>query len=296
MSVRAILTFTLILVTSLQGCISDQSNVQASHSGFLKPAKHTDGVIVFIHGLFGDAESTWKNKTTGAFWPNLVSEDPAFAGDDIFLVGYGSPYVKTSSNIEEIAQRVLQQITDSRVLEYKKIYLITHSMGGLIAKRIITALNRPSTVDQLRRIRAIVYLSTPTQGAPLADIASWISMNPQLKDLSPSDFSTFLQSLENDWQQLLRERDRAHENYPLSFCAYETQPTGLFHVVSRLYSTTRCDNTSYAIDLDHVDIVKPSDINTDPYPWVRARIEEANHPNEPSRIEAKTPSPKTSSP
>lgn len=41
-------------------------------------------------------------------------------------------------------------------------------------------------------------------------------MNPQLKNMQPSDFNAFLQVLEHDWQSLLRERDFQRDSYPQS--------------------------------------------------------------------------------
>jgi pimeloyl-ACP methyl ester carboxylesterase len=241
----------------------------------LRSLKKADAVIVFIHGVFG-SESTWRNPGAKMSWPELIANDPEFASADIFLANYGSPYLRQSSNIEEIAQRLLQQFSDNGVFNHTRIYFIVHSMGGLIAKRILTSLNTPSRVGDLRRVRAILYLSTPAQGAPTADIAAFITMNPQLKDMEPADLNTFLQTLENSWNDLLRERDRVREVYPRAFCAYETLPTAGIRIVNRVYSNSRCDNNPYAMDFDHSDIVKPIDDKTDPYAWAKARIGESD--------------------
>jgi tetratricopeptide (TPR) repeat protein len=138
--------------------------------------------------------------------------------------------------------------------------------------------------DELRRVRAVLFLSTPAQGAPIADVASWLSMNPQLKDLRPSDFNTLLQVFENDWSDVMRARDRLRESYPQAYCAYETLPTNGVRVVTRLYATSRCDNTPYGMDYDHSGIVKPADQASDPYPWAKARFQQADKLAEFSQI------------
>jgi pimeloyl-ACP methyl ester carboxylesterase len=247
-----------------------------SGSYFVHQTSGSSGVIIFIHGVFGGADGTWRNEYTGAYWPELVARDPDFAVDDVYVVSYLTPILKHASNIEEISQRVLQQLDDRGLLNYNRIYFVAHSMGGLIVKRILVSLDKPSRIDQLHHVRAALLISTPSQGAPIAALGAWLSMNPQLKDMAPADFNTFLQALENDWQSMLRERDRAHQNYPQAFCAYETQATGRFRIVTRVYQATRCDNTPYAMDYNHVQVVKPRDINSDPYPWAKARIREAD--------------------
>jgi tetratricopeptide (TPR) repeat protein len=100
-------------------------------------------------------------------------------------------------------------------------------------------------------------------------------LNPQLKGLKPADLNAFLQSLENQWQNVLRDRDQAGHLFPQSYCAYETKPTFGTMIVSRVYATTRCDLTPFPIDQNHLDIVKPSDGKDDSYVWAKARIQDA---------------------
>ncbi len=239
---------------------------------FVRNAGH-EKLVVFIHGVLGDGDSTWRNAETGAYWPEMIRQDREFQDFDIYVVNYESTLVARASTIEEIAQRELQRLRDRKVFaRYRQIYFITHSMGGLVAKRILIDLNRPPEVENLRRVRAVLYISTPAQGATIADLASWISLNPQLGDMRPADLNAFLQSLENQWQNLLRDRDVAQAVFPLAFCAYETKLTHGIMVVSRVYAATRCDENAYPVDLSHSDIVKPRDVSADPYPWTRARI------------------------
>jgi hypothetical protein len=100
-------------------------------------------------------------------------------------------------------------------------------MGGLVAKRMLTELNRPNcdALDKLEWVKGVIFLSSPAQGARLAEYTSWLSINPQFKGMEPADLNTFLQALEDDWQNLLRDRDKLGVPGPQSFCAYETLPT-----------------------------------------------------------------------
>jgi len=275
----AALLFVFISLNA--GCVTIPPRAAAPQpltleSHFVSRLPGVNGVIIFVHGVFGDANGTWRNNDTNAYWPELVAKDNDFVSDNVYVVSYPTPLIGHASNIEETAQRVFQQLDDQGLLKYERIYFITHSMGGLIVKRLLDNLDIPSRIADLRRIRAVLLISTPSQGAPIAALATWLSMNPQFKDMKPADFNTFLQSLENNWIRMLLERDRAHADYPQIFCAYETQPTRGFTIVSHVYANTRCDNIPYPMNYNHVQIVKPRDVEHDPYPWAKARLQEAD--------------------
>ena len=92
-------------------------------------------------------------------------------------------------------------------------------------------------------------------------------MNPQLRNMPKADLDSFMQSLENDWQNRLRMRDS--RRLPRSYCAYETKPTYRVMIVPRSSAATICDANPIAIDEDHIDIVKPLNREADTYVWAR---------------------------
>ena len=227
-------------------------------------------LIVFVHGVFGDPSLTWTNRS-GVSWPDLIKDDERFRDFTVAAYRYDTPFLHRTSSIEEIAARLLRQLEDEGVFrKYNEIYFIAHSMGGLVVKRVLVDLNRPTQTAKLRKIKAVLFISTPAQGAEMAEVGSWLSVNPQLRDMQPADFNTFLQTLENQWQNLLR--DRRSELSPQSFCAHETKPTHGIMIVSRVYAATLCDQNSFPVDEDHANIVKPSGTESDIYVWARARI------------------------
>ncbi|HWQ70620.1 MAG TPA: hypothetical protein VN494_11845 [Patescibacteria group bacterium] len=265
----------LALTLSLTAACSGTFQRGATPSVFVRNTGQ-ENLIVFFHGVLGDAESTWRNPETGAYWPEMITRDADFNAFDVYVLNYESPFIARTSTIEEIAQRALQQLRDRNIfVRYKQIFFVTHSMGGLVAKRLLVELNRPTEVDNLRRVRAVLYISTPAQGAQIAELGKWLSLNPQFKDMEPADLNSFLQALDNQWQNLIRDRDTTGALFPKSYCAYETKPTHGIMIVSRVYAATRCDLLPYAIDLDHIAIAKPASDQVDPYTWSKARIFEA---------------------
>jgi len=204
---------------------------------------------------------------------DLVKEDSEFPGFSVATIQYYTPLFERASTIVEVADRILGRLRDQRVFRnYNEIYFIAHSMGGLLVKRMLVDLNRQNHEEDFRRIRAVLYVATPAQGSTLAELASWFSMNPQLRNMPRADLDAFMQSLENDWQNLLRMRDS--RRLPRSYCAYETQPTYSVMIVLRSSAATFCDANPIAIDADHIDIVKPLDRQADIYVWARSRIQD----------------------
>lgn len=261
---------------SLQGCAyikKPPPEVRTEAGDFTKKTDSNKKVIVFIHGVLGNKDSTWRNSVTGAYWPTLVGGDPEMADTDVYVAGYYSPLLGSASNLEELSNRMFDQFERKGIFNYDQVYIIAHSMGGLIAKRILIKLNTPLKVEKLRHVAALLTFSTPSLGATIAELGSWISSNPQFQDMRPVDVNTFLQAVEADWNTLLIERDHTNVFTPRAYSAYETQPFARFTViVNNFYAATRSDENPYAIDLDHSEIVKPASREADQYSWTKAHI------------------------
>ena len=248
--------------------------LQPSHS--LSSPIGSQKLIIFVHGIFGDPTQTWVNRS-GQSWADLMKADTDFRDFTIATYRFDTPIRGRTSGIEEVSTRLLRQLEDELILKkFTEIYFITHSMGGLIVKRALTSLNRPIHIEKLRRVKAVMYISTPALGADIASIGSYLSVNPQLRDMRDADLNSFIQSLENQWQDLLRDRDAEFELFPQSFCAYEKKPTYGIMVVNRVYATTRCDENPFPVDENHEGIVKPSSNDADIYKWAKARIQQTS--------------------
>lgn len=254
----------------------------APRFGFLEPRYVGAGaprrVVVFIHGVIGERFGTWTAKN-GKVWPNMVkTEDPDLAGYDVYVFGYPSRLFGKSPSIHEVATVLGARLQDAGVFEYDEIFFVAHSMGGLITKAMLTDLSFRREDASVQRVKAVLFLSTPSKGAPLADVASLISGNTQFKEMSgDAEFNTFLARLEAQWEDLLRARDREpniHRRWPRVLCAYEKLAAkGLVLVVSQLYLASRFDATPYpVVDASHITIAKPTSIGDDQYLWVKARI------------------------
>jgi pimeloyl-ACP methyl ester carboxylesterase len=251
-------------------------DVQVPVSHFVKESGTSKKLIVFVHGVIGDMDNTWVNPATHASWPELIKSDPDLGDFDVYVYGYSSPALGTASDINEIAERFRQQLKDWKFFtKYDELDFITHSMGGIITKRMLNTLNTPAEVPNLRRVHCVIYIAVPSNGAKSADLASWISQNPQFRSMSPEHAADFLQGAERDWAALLRERPNSSP-FPRTYSAYETLSTAEFRVVPQLYVSELSDGPLIGFDYNHIDIVKPRDQNSDVYVWARARLLESS--------------------
>jgi uncharacterized protein YciU (UPF0263 family) len=105
----------------------------------------------------------------------------------------------------------------------------------------------------------IYFFSTPTTGADVATLASFISANPQLTDMrkmttdSPGTIGT--------WQSQWVASEYNHST--LSYCGYETLPIHGVQIVQRESATNLCNTRYDPIRRDHIAIVKPADNTSD---------------------------------
>lgn len=126
--------------------------------------------IVFVHGILGDSLDTW-----GEF-PNLLHSDPELPMLDILCWGYKSGWVPCQyKDIESESQGLVTDLLD-QVQEDKPVYLVAHSMGGLVTLKGVTSLSEEhqDTAALLDSIKMITLYATPLKGSAVANLVSWV--------------------------------------------------------------------------------------------------------------------------
>lgn len=99
--------------------------------------KGADKIVIFAHGILGDARRTFTNDTTHAYWPQLLADDPEMSSFDVLAINYDAG-ITSGMSIEQIATVVRTTLTDQRIFDdYNEIYFVCHSMGGLVVKRLL---------------------------------------------------------------------------------------------------------------------------------------------------------------
>ena len=221
-------------------------------------------VIVFVNGIFGDALSTWTN-SNGAYWPALITHDPAFDSVDVYVHNFQSPKLARAQQIQDLAARLKDFLLTDRVLDHEEIVFIAHSMGGLVTRAfLLKQRSAPQKTPML------YFFATPTAGANVAEIARHLSENPQLEDMQPLSDGGYVKTLREDWLQTSEDPALNYPNAIASFCAYEILDVWRVRIVSELSATYLCNRSTRAVRADHIGIVKPAGMDDDPYVFFKA--------------------------
>ncbi len=250
---------------------STASQPRQADSHYLRPAtKNTpykDRVIVFVHGLFGDAYSTWKYSPT-VYWPELLLEEETFKDYDIYVAAYPT----RTMTLDDMVSNLENRLADAAIFsKHREVVFVCHSMGGIVVQRLLLTHR-----EYANRVSFIYFFATPQTGSELANLVNAMGNDPLLRPLIGAigntsllqtlisgDQNIYLQNLESEWKAA---------NFRIRrYCAYETRTYEGIIVVGRLSGTRNCD-VSIAIDENHLGIVKPSGMNHDSYVALRNAI------------------------
>lgn len=164
--------------------------------------------VVFIHGLGGDAWTTWQaDDKTHTFWPAWLLEDVHNIA--VWTVGYGaSPtrWVEDEMPMQDRAINLLHHFLINKIGE-RPFILVTHSMGGLIAKYLLTSAEQENTA-KYRKIADnctdIIFLAVPHNGSEVANIFEYARFLVRRNDV--------IQQLQKD-ESALRHLSNLFRNY-----------------------------------------------------------------------------------
>lgn len=216
--------------------------------------------LLFFHGLTGDPEETWKTSgTPSELWPSWFEEE--FPGIAAYTVGYPASifeqWAKKEMGIHERAANILECLAANGIGS-TPIAMITHSLGGLLAKEVLRISSECDDDDWklvAQQTKLVAFLATPHAGASLA---------AALKFLAPRLSSRHIELLSNDSGYLtslnLAFRTIADKHSMRSIAYYEKHKTKNLSIVVSPESADPGVGKfrPVAIDADHISICKPS--------------------------------------
>ncbi len=170
--------------------------------------------LVFVHGLGGEAHSTWmhnpKDHTT--LWPSWIGEE---VGCNVWVAGYGaalSGWTDAAMHLSDLGEGLFAALQVEQDLQGRRIVLVGHSLGGLVIKSGMTqaqALGDPLRVTLLERIAGVVFVGTPHQGSSLATVADKLRLllrtNAQVTNMVSND--AWLKLLNGQFRNLQVQRN-----------------------------------------------------------------------------------------
>jgi hypothetical protein len=225
-------------------------------------------VIVFVHGVTGNAKETWTNRESKAYWPELIRSDERFSSANVWVFSYSSPKIRNAQNVEELALKLGDAL--SEVLRtHNKVYFLAHSLGGLIVREMLVLKGLPYT-----KVPLIYFFGTPSAGADLAGLAAAVSRNPQFENLRPFARDTDVAGFARDWLATSQDPKRQYPQRIWSFCAYEIEGFVANNLIVPMLSASHlCSTAPRASLANHSTMVKPRDRSSEPYEYFASAYE-----------------------
>lgn len=210
-------------------------------------------VFVFIHGILGDSDSTWKNRN-GAYFPELLAADPQLPASDVYVYEYPTRFLSQGPfSIPEIAANMRNRLLRARIFDsHEEVIFVAHSMGGLVVEQFLLTY-RPLAA----KTPFVALYSTPQTGAAITRLGTVFSWSRQLAAMLPGEDNLYLEGLEAQW----KNRDFR----TVLHCAYEKKATKGILIVGRESATRLCEGDTVPIDADHIGVAKPEDRDADAY-------------------------------
>jgi pimeloyl-ACP methyl ester carboxylesterase len=231
--------------------------------------------VVFVHGLGGDAITTWEpqhNRDPQNSWLYWIDQD--IPNIRVWSLGYEAEAFAWKGSAMPLYDRATNFLAtlDADGLGSRPLFFITHSLGGLVVKQMLrNAIDsgNPQWQNIAEKTKGIVFISTPHSGS---DLATWIQyIGSILTTISVEELKPHAPQLRqlNDWY-------RNHQQFselPIEvYC--EKKPTKNVMVVNETSSNPGIRGVvPIPMDDDHISICKPPSRNVLIYKLVKKFIE-----------------------
>ncbi|MDT8414068.1 MAG: caspase family protein [Flavobacteriaceae bacterium] len=209
-----------------------------------------NNAILFVHGFSGEAA-----KTFGKI-PEFLMEESKMDGWDMFPFGYSenvNPYLGKGiwASVEDITRIAdfLKTSIKYKFGKYKRIAIIAHGLGGLVAQRAILDLDDAN----LDRISHFILFGTPSNGLEINTASKMWSK--RLQDLLSA--SPFIKNLRSDWNH------RFGKKLPFAFKTVVGTKDNYVTPSSALYPYGEKDRATVAGD--HFSMITPESTQNDAY-------------------------------
>lgn len=267
---RRLAALSLTCLALILSCSKSEEPIISTSQTSTSTLRGKSRAVVFVHGIYGSGQNTWKSDDGKAFWPDLMRADSKFSDADVVVKSYLTPFTGNHNSVQTISASLGGDLTDV-FSTHREVIFLCHSLGGLIVKQLL--LDNPRYAQ---KVPFIVFYATPGAGSFVARFASVFSDDPLLQAMSSAGDNEYLLDLERRW--------RKAQFQPHRYCAYEERKmrphdlraiviggttdadqklldfVGGIYVVDPFSATYGCDSGAgfTGIDANHVGIVKPA--------------------------------------
>jgi len=166
-----------------------------------KPQNNTS--VIFVHGILSDGEKCWQNDS-GAYWPNLLKNEKEFKNIGIWIFTYNTGIFSGTYNIGDAVDSLWSYMKLDHVFNHsKKLVFVCHSMGGIVARRLIV--QHQLDFSKQKKCLGLFLVASPSLGSKYAN---WLSLltgmtgHTQAKSLKISQHNVWLNDLDKDFLNL----------------------------------------------------------------------------------------------
>lgn len=232
-----------------------------------------DADVVFVHGLRGGPFMTWRQqeekgvKNSGTdCWPKswLVGDIPSIR---VLMLEYDTslshwvaqcPQKPETQSLLYRSEEIRRKLRKAGVGKRPVIWIV-HSMGGLLVKQLLLDAEKDVEFRSMcDNTKGIVFYSTPHLGSALASYSTQAShlLLPSVEVKELCQKSPFLATLHENFLSLV-------QRHPVKLLSFgETMPVKLSWMLQTILVTNDSADLGVGeflpLDVDHVDICKPS--------------------------------------
>ena len=231
--------------------------------------------VVFVHGLTGSPEGTWKSKN--GFWPKWLAEDHP----EVRVCSFGYPaskfkkWINKELDIFELAKLGTEFLCGNGI-GTRPVVFVAHSLGGVLTKLILNHCHGSEdeqSANLARRTIRVMFLATPHSAPSLPKIVKHLLPNwssPHITALSGE--ITLLDNIRENYGKYVA----SNENLK-NLAYYEAHKlAGVAHVVSKECANPGISGTDLIpIEADHTSICKPSSRDSGIYISVDRHLRQA---------------------
>ncbi|MEZ5476487.1 MAG: AAA family ATPase [Thiolinea sp.] len=226
--------------------------------------------LIFIHGLGGDAFSTWQyNNEQKYFWPKSLANE--FPDIGVWTIGYGatvSQWIEDVMPMEDRAENLLNHLSVIGIGS-KPLVFVAHSMGGLIGKYILIQASQSNDKDYQQiaeNCLGVVFLAVPHDGSGWSNLLDYarflIRGNKILKQLAKDDSA--LRQLDRNFSQLVQRKNLAcygffeteQVRYRKKLLGFIPVPVGIKIVSESSASSSFLSRPATPLPANHISICK----------------------------------------
>lgn len=216
-------------------------------------------VVVFIHGILSDGDLCWRS-SSGAYWPDLVASEPELESVGVYVFTYHSTLTSGSYSIGDAVDALWEYLRLDDVLRNKRLIFACHSMGGIIARRLIVS--RSAELVQQSKIVGVFLIASPSLGSRYANLLSDVIKfmgHRQADALKFEQSNSWLNDLDREFLDLKDSRRLHLRGKELVEDKFIVAPLLFRDAVVQTHTGIRYfDNPVKIPDSDHFTIARPA--------------------------------------